>query len=434
MSRIVAITGRPNVGKSTLFNRLTGTRDAIVEETSGVTRDRHYGKAEWNGVEFSLIDTGGIVSGSEDVFEQEILRQAEFAIEEADVILMLVDIMDGLHPLDNEVAGLLRASGKSVLLAANKSDTNERSYGAADFYSLGFGEVYPVSAINGAGTGELLDVLVDTIKHLPLEEIPDLPRFTVVGRPNVGKSSLINALLGKERAIVTPVAGTTRDSINIRYTSFGFDFYLVDTAGMRKKTVVKEDIEFYSVLRAVRAIENSDVCILMIDATRGFENQDQRIFHLIYKNHKALVIVVNKWDLVEKDTHTTKEFEEAIREQTAPFVDVPIIFTSVPDKQRLLKTLEKAMEVYNNRRKKISTSKLNEDLLPIIARTPPPAVKGKYVKVKYITQLPIHYPVFAFFANMPQYVKDPYKRFLENQLRKLYDFNGVPIEVYFRKK
>jgi GTP-binding protein len=434
MSNILAIVGRPNVGKSTLFNRLTESRQAIVEETSGVTRDRHYGKSDWNGIEFSVIDTGGYVMGSEDVFEAEIRKQVNLAIDEADTILFVVDVKTGLTGMDKDVGILLRKSKKNVFLVANKVDNPDRIADSVEFYELGLGEVFPISAINGSGTGELLDELVKTLEKTEDEEDSDLPKFAVVGRPNVGKSSIINAFLGDERNIVTPVAGTTRDSIYTHYNSFGFDFLLVDTAGLRKKGKVNENIEFYSVLRSIRVIENSDVCFLMIDATEGFESQDQNIFGLIAKNRKGVVIIVNKWDLVEKETKTHIEFENHIREKIAPFTDVPIIFTSVPKKQRIYKALETATQVYQNKQTRISTAKLNEMLLPIIERKPPPSLKGKYVKIKYITQLKTSFPAFVFFCNLPQYVRDPYKRFLENQLRKQFNFHGVPVQIYFRKK
>lgn len=434
MSNILAIVGRPNVGKSTLFNRLTASRQAIVEETSGVTRDRHYGKSDWNGIEFSVIDTGGYVVGSDDVFEKEIRKQVKLAIDEADTIIFMVDIKSGLLGMDEDVANILRKTKKKVFLVANKVDNSNRIHEIADFYQFGLGEIYPVSAINGAGTGELLDDVVKVFENKPEEEQTDLPKFAVVGRPNVGKSSLVNAFLGDERNIVTSVAGTTRDSIYTRYNAFGFDFLLVDTAGLRKKGKVRENVEFYSTLRSVRAIENSDVCFLMIDAVVGFEAQDQNIFHLINKNRKGVVIVVNKWDLVEKETKTHLEFEDLIKEKIAPFTDVPIVFTSVPIKQRIYKALELGTEVFKNQKLNISTSRLNELLLPIIENKPPPSTKGKFVKIKYITQLKTPFPAFVFFCNMPQYVKDPYKRFIENQLRKLFNFNGVPIQIYFRKK
>lgn len=434
MSNIIAIVGRPNVGKSTLFNRLTGARNAIVDPTSGVTRDRHYGLSDWNGTEFSVIDTGGLVVGSDDVFEEAIHRQAELAIEEADVILFMVDAKEGLSPLDEEVANLIRRSTRKVFLVANKVDNAGRSAEVGEFYALGFDVVYEVSAINGSGTGELLDDVVKVFENKKIEELPELPKIAFVGRPNVGKSSMINALLGDERNIVTPIPGTTRDSIYTRYKSFGFDFFLVDTAGLRKKGKVTDNIEFYSVMRSVRAIENSDICILMLDATQGIESQDLNIFSLAHKNHKGVVIVVNKWDLVEKHSNTNKEFEELIKSRIAPFTDVPIVFTSVINKQRIHKTLETAAKVYENRQKTITTHKLMELMLPIITDNPPPAVKGKYVKIKYITQLKLAYPAFVFFCNLPQYVTESYKRFLENRLRENFDFTGVPILMYFRQK
>ncbi len=434
MSNIIAIVGRPNVGKSTLFNRLTGARHAIVDSMAGVTRDRHYGKSDWNGIDFSVIDTGGYVQGSDDVFEKEIQKQVILAIEEADIILFMVDVTEGLTHMDEDVADLLRKSKKKVMLVVNKVDNNELYNQINEFYKTGLGKVYAVSSMSGSGTGDLLDDLVAEFKGQTEEEVPDLPKFAVVGRPNVGKSSLVNALLGKERHIVTPVAGTTRDSIYTRYNAFGFDFLLVDTAGLRKKGKVNENIGFYSIMRSIRAIENSDVCLLMVDATQGFEGQDLNIFQLIERNFKGIVIVVNKWDLVEKDSNTTRFFEESIRVKISPFRDVPIVFTSIPGKLRLLKAMEAGMEVYRNRMKKISTSQLNESLLPIVKETPPPMVKGKMIRIKYITQLKTHYPSFVFFCNLPQYVKDPYKRFVENQIRRLFGFMGVPIQIYFRNK
>lgn len=434
MSNIVAIVGRPNVGKSTLFNRLTGERAAIVDPMSGVTRDRHYGKSDWNGVEFSVIDTGGYVVGSEDVFEEEIRKQVQFAIDEADVILFLLDVAEGLNVMDTDVAEMLRKSRKRVVVAVNKVDNAARMQDINEFYQLGFENIFPISGVNGSGTGELLDELVSGFKAEKSEASDDLPKFAVVGRPNVGKSSLVNVLLGTDRNIVTPVAGTTRDSIYSRYNQFGFDFYLVDTAGLRKKNRVYENVEFYSTLRSIRAIEHSDVCILMTDATEGFSAQDQHILGHIEKNHKGVVIVVNKWDLIEKTTHTHKEYEAMIREKTAPFTDIPILFTSAINKQRIHKTLEVATQVFKNRTRKIPTARLNELLLPLIEQNPPPSTKGKHVKIKYVTQLPLHYPAFVFFCNLPQYVKDPYKRFLENQLRKAYDFSGIPLILYFREK
>jgi GTP-binding protein len=435
MSNIVAIVGRPNVGKSTFFNRLIQRREAIVDAVSGVTRDRHYGKSDWNGKEFSLIDTGGYVKGSDDVFEAEIDKQVELAIEEADAIIFMVDVESGVTGMDEDVARLLRKVNKPVFLTVNKVDNNKRAEDAVEFYSLGLGEYYTIASINGSGTGDLLDALVDALpeKEENTEE-DELPRFAVVGRPNAGKSSFINALIGEERYIVTDVAGTTRDSIDTKYNRFGFEFNLVDTAGIRRKSKVKEDLEFYSVMRSVRAIEHCDVCLLVVDATRGFDGQVQNIFWLAQRNRKGIVILVNKWDLIEKDTKSTREFEKLIRKEIEPFTDVPIVFISVLNKQRIFKAIETAVEVYNNRTKKIKTSKLNEVLLPIIENYPPPAYKGKFVKIKYIMQLPTPQPQFAFFCNLPQYVREPYKRFLENNLREHFDFTGVPVSVYMRKK
>jgi len=436
MSNIVAIVGRPNVGKSTLFNRMIKRREAIVDSVSGVTRDRNYGKSDWNGKEFSVIDTGGYIKGSDDVFEGEIRKQVELAIEEADVILFMVDVEEGITPMDDEVAKLLRKVTKPVLIAVNKVDNAMRQKDAYEFYNLGLGEYYTISGNSGSGTGELMDALMDAFPEKPEVENTDdeLPRFAVVGRPNAGKSSFINALIGEERYIVTDIAGTTRDSIDTKYNRFGFEFNLVDTAGIRKKSKVKEDLEFYSVMRSVRAIEHSDVCILMIDATRGFEGQDQSIFWLAEKNRKGVVILVNKWDLVEKDTMSTKEYEEKIRKELEPFTDVPILFVSALTKQRLLKALETAVQVFESRKQRIATSKFNDLMLKIIENYPPPALKGKYIKIKYCMQLPTPTPQFVFFANLPQYVKDPYKRFLENKLRENYDFSGVPIDIYIREK
>ena len=433
MSGIVAIVGRPNVGKSTLFNRMIQRREAIVDSVSGVTRDRHYGKSDWNGTEFSLIDTGGYVVGSEDVFEKEIDRQVELAIAEADAIFFMVDAETGITGMDQDVARLLRKVEKPVFLVVNKVDNVKRREDAVEFYNLGLGEIYPISSINGSGTGELLDALVEVLPDAALPE-DDLPRFAVVGRPNAGKSSFINALLGEERYIVTDVAGTTRDSIDTTYNRFGFDFKLVDTAGIRRKAKVKEDLEFYSVMRSVRTIEHSDVCLLLVDATRGFDGQVQNIFWLAHRNNKGIVILVNKWDMVEKDTSSVKEYTERIKEVISPFTDVPILFISVKNKQRVLKALETAVEVYQSRSRRIPTSKLNDIMLPIIERRPPPAIKGKYVKIKFCTQLPTTYPQFAFFCNLPQYVKEPYKRFLENQLREHFEFTGVPMSIFMRKK
>ena len=434
MSSIVAIVGRPNVGKSTFFNRLIQRREAIVDAVSGVTRDRHYGKSDWNGKEFSLIDTGGYVLGSDDVFEAEIDKQVELAIDEADAIIFMVNVEDGVTGMDEDVAKLLRKVNKPVFLVVNKVDNNKRAEDAIEFYSLGLGDYYTIASINGSGTGDLLDALVKVLpeKEEVKEEV--LPRFAVVGRPNAGKSSFINALIGVDRYIVTDIAGTTRDSIDTKYNRFGFEFNLVDTAGIRRKSKVKEDLEFYSVMRSVRAIEHSDVCLLVVDATRGFDGQVENIFWLAERNRKGIVILVNKWDLVEKDHKTTKEFEKEIRQKIEPFTDVPIVFISTLTKQRIYKAIETAVEVYKNRSKKIKTSVLNEVMLPIVQNFPPPAYKGKFVKIKYIMQLPTPQPQFAFFCNLPQYVKDPYKRFLENKLREHFDFNGVPISVYMRKK
>ncbi|WP_308993829.1 ribosome biogenesis GTPase Der [Mariniflexile litorale] len=434
MSNIVAIVGRPNVGKSTFFNRLIQRREAIVDAVSGVTRDRHYGKSDWNGKEFSLIDTGGYVLGSDDVFEAEIDKQVELAIDEADVIIFMVDVESGVTGMDEDVAKLLRKVNKPVFLVVNKVDNAKRAEDAVEFYSLGLGEYYTVASINGSGTGDLLDALVDVLPEKETVVNEELPRFAVVGRPNAGKSSFINALIGEDRYIVTDIAGTTRDSIDTKYNRFGFEFNLVDTAGIRRKSKVKEDLEFYSVMRSVRAIEHSDVCLLVLDATRGFDGQDQNIFWLAERNRKGVVILVNKWDLVEKDHKTTLEYEKAIRKEMEPFTDVPIIFISTLSKQRIYKAIETAVEVYNNRTKKIKTSVLNEVMLPIIESYPPPANKAKYVKIKYIMQLPTPQPQFAFFCNLPQYVKEPYKRFLENKLRERFDFKGVPVSVYMRKK
>lgn len=435
MGNIVAIVGRPNVGKSTLFNRLVGGRKAIVDDTAGTTRDRHYGKTDWGGREFSVIDTGGYAVGGEDVFEDEIRRQVLLAIDEADVILFLVDVTTGITDLDEVLAKLLRRSSKKVLLLVNKVDNNERIYGSPEFYKLGLGAPYCLSSMSGSGTGEVLDAVVAALPAKSAEtEEDELPKFAIVGRPNVGKSSLTNALLGQERNIVTPVAGTTRDSIRTRYNKFGMDFYLIDTAGLRKKGKVTEDLEFYSVLRSVRAIEDSDVCILMLDATQGIESQDMNIFHLIAKNKKGCVIVVNKWDLVEKQTNTLREYTEQLRRKLAPFNDVPVVFTSVINKQRILEVLQTAMQVYGNRRRRIPTSELNEYILPLIETTPPPATKGKYIRIKYAMQLPSPTPAFAFFVNLPQYIRDPYRRFLENKIRERWDFSGVPLQIYFRQK
>lgn len=437
MGNIVAIVGRPNVGKSTLFNRLTGTRQAIVNEQAGTTRDRQYGKSEWLGKEFSVVDTGGWVVNSDDIFEEEIRKQVVLAIEEADVILFLVDVMTGVTDLDMEVADVLRRSKTPVVLVANKTDNNSLLYNAAEFYSLGLGDPFCISAVSGSGTGDLLDLLVSKFRKETEELLDDeIPRFAVVGRPNAGKSSIINAFIGEDRNIVTEIAGTTRDSIYTRYNKFGFDFYLVDTAGIRKKNKVTEDLEYYSVVRSIRSIEGSDVCILMIDATRGVESQDLNIFSLIQRNQKGLVVVVNKWDLVEnKSDRVMKEFENAIRSRLAPFVDFSIIFASALTKQRIFKVLEEAKAVYENRKCRISTARLNEALLPLIEACPPPSVKGKYIKIKYITQLPnTRIPSFVFFANLPQYVKEPYRRFLENKIRERWNLKGTPVNIFIRQK
>lgn len=434
MSNIVAIVGRPNVGKSTFFNRLIQRREAIVDAVSGVTRDRHYGKSDWNGKEFSLIDTGGYVVGSDDIFEAEIDKQVELAIDEADAIIFMVDVENGVTGMDEDVAKLLRRVDKPVFLVVNKVDNAKRAEDAVEFYALGLGDYYTIASINGSGTGDLLDAVVAALPEKEEVEETELPRFAVVGRPNAGKSSFINALIGEDRYIVTDIAGTTRDAIDTKYNRFGFEFNLVDTAGIRRKSKVKEDLEFYSVMRSVRAIEHSDVCLLVVDATRGFDGQVQNIFWLAERNRKGVVILVNKWDLIEKDNKTTKEFEKHIRSQIEPFTDVPIVFISAMTKQRIYKAIETAVEVYKNRSKRIKTSELNDVLLPIIEHNPPPAYKGKYVKIKYIMQLPTPQPQFAFFCNLPQYVKDPYKRFLENKLREHFDFHGVPVTVYMRKK
>jgi GTP-binding protein len=434
MSKIVAIVGRPNVGKSTLFNRLTESREAIVDEVSGVTRDRNYGKANWNGVDFSVIDTGGFVQNSEDIFEEEINKQVLLAVEEADVILFMTDVTCGIHELDETVSNMLRRVNKKVLLVVNKVDNGERLIEANEFWALGLGDYFPLSSMNGSGTGELLDAVVKCLPDVQNEDEPDIPRIAIVGRPNVGKSSLVNVLLGEERNIVTPIAGTTRDSIYTRYNKFSHDFLLVDTAGLRKKGKVSEDIEFYSVMRAVRTIENSDICLLLLDATRGMEAQDMNILSLIQNNSKGMIILVNKWDLIEKDTKSTIKFEQEIREKTAPYTDYPILFISATNKQRIHKILELVQMVHENRIRKIPTSKLNEVMQEIVRVNPPPSLKGKFIKIKYITQLPTHTPTFAFFCNLPQYVKDPYKRYLENRMREHFEFTGVPIKIFFRKK
>ena len=436
MSNLVAIVGRPNVGKSTLFNRLTQTRHAIVSDEAGTTRDRQYGKCEWGKHEFSVVDTGGWVVNSDDIFEGEIRKQVQLATDEADLILFMVDAQNGVTDLDEQVAGILRGTKKPVILVSNKVDNNE-VWLAAEFYSLGLGDPYCISAATGSGTGDLLDLIIDRLPKNS-DELPDemIPRFAVVGRPNAGKSSLINAFIGEDRHIVTDIAGTTRDSIYTRYDKFGFDFYIVDTAGIRKKNKVSEDLEFYSVMRSIRAIENSDVCILMIDATRGIESQDLNIFQLIQKNNKSLVVVVNKWDLVEdKSVVVQKTFEQAIRERMAPFTDFPVIFASALTKQRIFKVLETAKNVYENRTRHVTTGRLNEEMLPLIEAYPPPSIKGKYIKIKYCSQIPeTHVPTFVFYANLPQYVKEPYKRFLENKIRERWDFSGCPINIFIRQK
>lgn len=437
MGNLVAIVGRPNVGKSTLFNRLTKSRQAIVNEEAGTTRDRQYGKSEWQGVEFSVVDTGGWVVNSDDIFEEEIRKQVLMAVEEADVILFVVDVMNGVTDLDMQVASILRRANKPVLLIANKTDNNELQYNVPEFYSLGLGDPYCISAMTGSGTGDMMDLIVSKFKKESGEILDDdIPRFAVVGRPNAGKSSIVNAFIGEERNIVTEIAGTTRDSIYTRYNKFGFDFYLVDTAGIRKKNKVSEDLEYYSVIRSIRSIENSDVCILMLDATRGIESQDLNIVSLIQKNAKGLVVVVNKWDLVENKTaKLMNSYEDAIRSRLAPFVDFPIIFASALTKQRILKVLEEARDVYEHRHTRIPTARLNEEMLPLIEAYPPPSIKGKYIKIKYITQLPnTQVPSFVFFANLPQYVKEPYRRFLENKMREKWNLTGTPINIYIRQK
>ncbi len=432
---IVAIVGRPNVGKSTLFNRLVGMRQAIVDATAGTTRDRHYGKTDWSGHEFSVIDTGGYSVGSDDVFEDEIRKQVMLAISEADIILFLVEVSTGITDLDMMMADILRRTNKKVILVVNKVDNNNQLYGTHEFYSFGLGDPFAISSMSGTGTGELLDAVVAALPEDEKKAEDDgLPRITIVGRPNVGKSSMTNALLGEERNIVTPVAGTTRDSINTKYNKFGMEFHLIDTAGLRKKGKVTEDLEFYSVMRSIRAIEYSDVCILMLDATAGVESQDMNIFQLIARNKKGCVIVVNKWDLVEKENNTMKEYKEFLDRKLAPFNDVPVIFTSVPNKQRILDVLQTAIRVYENRKRRIPTSEFNDYILPIIEETPPPAIKGKYIRIKYAMQLPSPTPSFAFFVNLPQYLRDHYRRFLENKIREHWDFSGVPLMIYFRQK
>jgi len=436
MGNIVAIVGRPNVGKSTLFNRLIGSKKAIVNETSGVTRDRHYGKCEWNGRKFSVIDTGGYVINSDDIFENEIRKQATLAINEADAVLFLVDLYNGITDLDMFLAEFLRKAKKPVFLVVNKVDEPVRSYEASEFYSLGLGEIHCISAANGSGTGDLLDVVVASFKkedeNDDFEE--DLPKLAIIGRPNVGKSSLLNALMEEDRNIVTDIAGTTRDTIHSRFSKFGHDFYLIDTAGIRKKNRVVEDVEFYSVMRSIRAIEYADVCLFMIDATQGIESQDMNIFKIIQKNSKGMVILINKWDLVEKDQNSMKQYTKIIHEKIAPFTDVPILFISALSKQRILKSIEMAMEVFENRKRKIPTSKLNEVMLPLVESYPPPIVKGKEVKIKFVVQIPTHAPSFVFFCSLPQYVKGSYKRYVENRIRENFKFTGAPIKIFFRQK
>ncbi|MCB9183027.1 MAG: ribosome biogenesis GTPase Der [Flavobacteriales bacterium] len=434
MGNIVAIVGRPNVGKSTLFNRLIERREAITDPTAGTTRDRHYGKAEWNGITFSVIDTGGYISGTDDAFEGEIRKQVKLAIDESDSILFMVDVNGGVTGADEAIAEMLRKSKKPVLLVANKVDTNDRQYLTADFYALGLGEVHAIAAASGAGTGDLLDELLKTFRKPSEDPEPDIPKLAIVGRPNVGKSSLVNALLGKEQSIVTPVAGTTRDPINTRWNVFGHDLVLLDTAGIRKKSKVDEDIEFYSVMRSIRAIEESDVCLLMLDAREAMQQQDLHILSIIQKNGKGLVVVVNKWDLVEKETNTMKAFEAEVKQRMEPFTDVPVVFTSVLEKQRILKVMEVAMKVFEDRKRRIPTRKLNDTLLPDIERQPPPMYKAKTVTIKFIQQLPTHVPTFVFFCNLPQYIKPSYERYLENRLREHWCFTGVPIRLFFRKK
>ena len=433
MSNIIAIVGRPNVGKSTLFNRIVKQREAIVDSVSGVTRDRNYGKGDWNGKEFSLIDTGGYVVGSDDIFELEIDKQVELAIDEADIIIFMVDVESGITSMDTDIANMLRKNNKPVYLVVNKVDSSSRINDATEFYELGIDKYYPIASINGFGTGDLLDDIVkDFSEDIDLSD--DLPKFAVIGRPNAGKSSFINALIGENRNIVTDIPGTTRDSIHTKYKRFGFEFNLVDTAGIRRKSKVKENLEFYSVMRSVRAIEYSDVCLLIYDVSRGFDSQVKNIFWLCERNKKGIVIIANKWDLIEKDNKSTKNYEIQIKKEIEPFVDVPIIFVSIINKQRIYKAIESAVDVYTNRSKKIKTRELNDVLLPIIAKYPPPAIKGKYVKIKYITQLPTSHPQFAFFCNLPQYIKDPYKRFLENKIRENFDLCGAQIDIYMRKK
>ena len=435
MSNIVAIVGRPNVGKSTLFNRMVESRQAITDATAGVTRDRHYGKCEWGGLEFSVIDTGGYVTNSDDIFEGEIRKQVKLAVDEADVILFLTDVTGGVTDLDDDVAELLRKSRKPVIVGVNKVDNVDRQYLTGEFYSLGLGDIYAISAVNGSGTGDLLDAIVAKFdRNKPVEEERNLPNIAVVGRPNAGKSSFINALLEQDRNIVTDLAGTTRDSINTVYNKFGFEFNIIDTAGLRKKNKVEENLEFYSVMRAIRTIEESDVCFLIIDATLGLESQDLNIFSLIVKNRKGVVILINKWDLIEKEKNTMEEYEAAVRAKLAPFNDVPVLFISALTKQRVFKAVETAMQVFKNRKQKIPTAKLNEVMLAAIENYPPPTVKGKYIRIKYVTQLPTPSPQFAFFCNLPQYIRDPYRRYLENKMRENFDLQGVPVQIYFREK
>ena len=434
MSSIVAIVGRPNVGKSTLFNRLIESREAIVDEVSGVTRDRIYGTCNWNGVDFTVIDTGGYVQNSDDIFEEQINKQVVLAIEEADLILFMVDVTAGIHELDKSISSILRKVNKKFMLVVNKVDNPERFLDANEFYNLGLGNYFPLSSINGSGTGELLDAIVESLPQQASESVPELPRVAIVGRPNVGKSSLINSFLGEERSIVTPVPGTTRDSVYTRFRKFNHDFLLFDTAGLRKKGKVNENIEFYAVMRAIRAIENSDICLLLVDGTRGFEAQDQNIMSLILRNNKGIIMLVNKWDLVERESNTAKLLEKEIKAKTAPFTDFPVLFISATNKQRIFKVLELIGEVNVNRQRKIPTSALNEYLLKVIDKNPPPSLKGKHIKVKYVTQLPTYYPSFALFCNLPQYVKEPYKRYLENRIREHFEFSGVPIKIFFRKK
>jgi len=434
MSNIIAIVGRPNVGKSTFFNRMIKRREAIVDPTSGVTRDRHYSKCDWNGKTFTLIDTGGYIENSDDIFQKEIDKQVNIAIDEADAIIFMVDVNDGLTGMDLNISKLIRKSKKSIFLVINKVDNSKKLKIIGEFHELGFDPIYPLSSINGGGTGELLDDLVLSLKENKTENETQIPKFAVVGRPNAGKSSYINCLIGEERNIVTEKAGTTRDSIYSRYNLFGFDFNLVDTAGIRRKSKVNENIEFYSVIRSIRAIEYSDVCLLILDATRGFDGQVQNIFWLAHRNQKGIIILVNKWDLIDKEKKSTKDFEKMIIEKISPFDDVPIIFISSLNKQRVFRSIEKAVEVYNNRKKRISTKELNNYMLPLIQKYPPPSSKGKYIKIKFCNQLPTFHPQFIFFCNLPQYLRDPYKRFLENKLRERFDFSGSPIQIFFRKK